>query len=254
MSSTSGQLPELELTWDSRNDETEPKTSPEELLAAAHAAVLRDAARARPDRRRLGPRGDHRHAKVSFELGIGITDITLVAQVESRRAPRRDAPRDRRARQGDVPASRRRSPASRSRSSCPTSRPRRTRRKRRPRSPATSSQRSTREADLRRGGRRDRRSPQPLRLTGHVPPSRRPSRSSSAPTSRRRSGSPIPPSTTTTARRRRSAGASRSSRRRTSSRRRGGRRGRSRRGPLATPSSPRWSPTTRPRSRGSRRS
>ena len=40
MSSTSGLLPEFEFTWDSRNDETEPLTSPEELLAAAHASCF----------------------------------------------------------------------------------------------------------------------------------------------------------------------------------------------------------------------
>jgi osmotically inducible protein OsmC len=38
VSSTSGKLPELEVTWTARTDEESGLTSPEELLAAAHAA------------------------------------------------------------------------------------------------------------------------------------------------------------------------------------------------------------------------
>jgi lipoyl-dependent peroxiredoxin len=83
MSSTSGQLPEFEFTWDSRNDETEPKTSPEELLAAAHAADFGMQLAHGLIGAGWDPDVITVHAKVSFELGIGITDITLVAQVES---------------------------------------------------------------------------------------------------------------------------------------------------------------------------
>ena len=36
-SSTSGELPELEVTWQARTDEDSGLTSPEEVLAAAHA-------------------------------------------------------------------------------------------------------------------------------------------------------------------------------------------------------------------------
>src|SRR2546430_14621871 len=38
VSSTSGQLPELEVTWEGRTNEDAGLTSPEELLAAAHAS------------------------------------------------------------------------------------------------------------------------------------------------------------------------------------------------------------------------
>src|SRR5580765_8401275 len=83
MSSTSGQLPELELTWDARNDETEPKTSPEELLAAAHASCFSMQLAHGLIGAGWDPEVINVNAKVSFELGIGITDITLVARVES---------------------------------------------------------------------------------------------------------------------------------------------------------------------------
>jgi len=83
MSSTSGQLPELELTWDARNDETEPKTSPEELLAAAHASCFSMQLAHGLIGAGWDPDVITVHAKVSYELGIGITEIVLVAQVES---------------------------------------------------------------------------------------------------------------------------------------------------------------------------
>ena len=83
MSSTSGQLPELELTWDARNDETEPKTSPEELLAAAHASCFSMQLAHGLIGAGWDPEVITVNAKVAFELGIGITDITLIARVES---------------------------------------------------------------------------------------------------------------------------------------------------------------------------
>jgi len=83
MSSTSEQLPEFEFTWDSRNDETEPKTSPEELLAAAHAADFSMQLAHGLIGADWDPDVITVPAKVAFELGIGITDITLNAQVES---------------------------------------------------------------------------------------------------------------------------------------------------------------------------
>ena len=215
MSSTSGQLPELELTWDARNDETEPKTSPEELLAAAHASCFAMQLAHGLIGAGWDPEVITVNAKVSFEIGIGITGIDARRAGRVRGHPGRAAPRDRRAREGDVPrlegARRRRDHARAARPPPPRTRTRRSSPRARSSRPST----RTKSADFRRGDRRAcrvRRSPQPLRLSRHVRRSRRPSRSSSAPTSRRRSGSPIPPSTTTTARRRRSAGASRSSR------------------------------------------
>jgi osmotically inducible protein OsmC len=83
MSSTSGQLPELELTWDARNDESEPKTSPEELLAAAHASCFSMQLAHGLIGAGWDPEVITVNAKVAFELGIGITDITLIARVES---------------------------------------------------------------------------------------------------------------------------------------------------------------------------
>jgi lipoyl-dependent peroxiredoxin len=87
MSSTSGQIPELLLTWNARNDETEPLTSPEELLAAAHASCFSMqlahglvGAGWEPDVITV-------NAEVSFELGIGITGIKLIAQVEAEGIP-----------------------------------------------------------------------------------------------------------------------------------------------------------------------
>ena len=55
---------------------TEPKTSPEELLAAAHASCFAMQLASRAGRRRLGARTAITVTrKVAFELGIGITDI-----------------------------------------------------------------------------------------------------------------------------------------------------------------------------------
>src|ERR1051325_10330018 len=83
MSSTSGQLPAFELTGDAGNDEREPKTSPEELLAAAHAADFSMQLAHGLIGAGWDPDVITVKARVAYELGIGITDITLVAQVES---------------------------------------------------------------------------------------------------------------------------------------------------------------------------
>src|SRR4051812_37320234 len=82
MSSTSGQIPELELTWDARNDETEEKTSPEELLAAAHASCFSMQLAHGLVGSGWDPDIITVTADVSFEVGIGITGILLTAQVE----------------------------------------------------------------------------------------------------------------------------------------------------------------------------
>ena len=83
MSSTSGQLPELELSWDARNDETEPVTSPEELLAAAHAADFSMQLAHGLIGAGWDPEVITVKTNVAFEIGIGITGIVLTAQVES---------------------------------------------------------------------------------------------------------------------------------------------------------------------------
>ena len=142
--------------------------------------LLRDAARARPRRRRLGAGGDHRPCEGLVRDRHRDHRHRRSSRGSSRRAHRRacsarspSAPR-RRAR------SRRRSPASRSRSSCPTS-------------PLEDEEDA---ADEERAlGDAESRSARPPRLTGLAaaapwPPSRRAdsSRSSSAPTPSRRSG------------------------------------------------------------------
>jgi osmotically inducible protein OsmC len=82
MSSTSGLLPEFEFTWDSRNDETEEKTSPEELLAAAHATDFCMQLAHGLIGAGWEPEVITTTAHVSYELGIGITGINIVCQVE----------------------------------------------------------------------------------------------------------------------------------------------------------------------------
>lgn len=87
ISTTSGLLPELEVTWSARNDETEEKTSPEELLAAAHASCFSMQLAHGLVGAGWEPEIITVSAKVSFELGIGITGILLTAQVESEGLP-----------------------------------------------------------------------------------------------------------------------------------------------------------------------
>jgi len=82
MSTTSGQIPELEMTWDARNDETDPKTSPEELLGAAHAACFSMQLAHGLIGAGWDPEVITTHATVAFEVGIGITGINLSTQVE----------------------------------------------------------------------------------------------------------------------------------------------------------------------------
>jgi len=83
ISSTSGLIPELDVTWDARNDETEEKTSPEELLAAAHASCFSMQLAHGLVGAGWDPEIITVSANVSFEIGIGITGIELTAQVES---------------------------------------------------------------------------------------------------------------------------------------------------------------------------
>ena len=97
-----GSCPSSSSPGTSRNDETEPKTSPEELLAAAHASCFAMQLAHGLIGAGWDPEVITVTAKVSFEIGIGITDIALVAQVESDGLPD-EILRDRRAREGDVP-------------------------------------------------------------------------------------------------------------------------------------------------------
>jgi lipoyl-dependent peroxiredoxin len=80
VSNTSGALPQLPVSWPSRSEEANGKTSPEELIAAAHAACfamglsygLADAG-TRPEELRTS-------ATVTFQPGEGITGIALTVR------------------------------------------------------------------------------------------------------------------------------------------------------------------------------
>ncbi len=87
ISTTSGLIPELDITWDARNDETEPKTSPEELLAAAHASCFSMQLAHGLVGAGWDPEVITVSANVAFEVGIGITGIKLTAQIESEGIP-----------------------------------------------------------------------------------------------------------------------------------------------------------------------
>ncbi|MGH2754201.1 MAG: OsmC family peroxiredoxin [Actinomycetota bacterium] len=74
---SSGVISDLEVTWASRAEEPEGRTSPEELIAAAHASCFSMAlsgglakAGNPPERLEVG-------ATVGFQAGVGITGIHL---------------------------------------------------------------------------------------------------------------------------------------------------------------------------------
>jgi osmotically inducible protein OsmC len=75
---TSGALGELNVTWASRSeDDTGGKTSPEELIAAAHAACFSMALSAELARAGSPPEELHTSATVTFQPGEGITKSAL---------------------------------------------------------------------------------------------------------------------------------------------------------------------------------
>jgi osmotically inducible protein OsmC len=81
ISTTSGTIPQLDVSWQARVDEDEPMTSPEELLAAAHASCYAMqltsgivGAGGEPEELRIG-------CEVSFEVGLGITQSALTARI-----------------------------------------------------------------------------------------------------------------------------------------------------------------------------
>ena len=80
VSNTSGALPELPVSWPSRSEDANGKTSPEELIAAAHAACFAMGlsfglanAGTPPDRLETS-------ASVTFQPGEGITGIALTVR------------------------------------------------------------------------------------------------------------------------------------------------------------------------------
>jgi lipoyl-dependent peroxiredoxin len=80
VSNTSGALPELAVSWASRSEEPDGKTSPEELIAAAHAACFamalsHELAQAGHTAERL-----ETSATVTFQPGEGIKSSELTVQ------------------------------------------------------------------------------------------------------------------------------------------------------------------------------
>ncbi|HEY4349422.1 MAG TPA: OsmC family peroxiredoxin [Gaiellaceae bacterium] len=80
-STTSGVIPQLDVTWRARTDETEPMTSPEELLAAAHASCYAMQLTSGI----IGAGGEPEELQiscaVSFEVGLGISESALTARI-----------------------------------------------------------------------------------------------------------------------------------------------------------------------------
>ena len=78
---TSGALGEQNVTWASRSeDDTGGKTSPEELIAAAHAACFSMALSAELARAGSPPEELHTSATVTFQPGEGITKSALTVE------------------------------------------------------------------------------------------------------------------------------------------------------------------------------
>jgi osmotically inducible protein OsmC len=81
VSTTTGALPELGVSWRARVDEDQTLTSPEELLAAAHAACFAMQFTHGLIGAGAEPEEMHVTAAVRFEPGLGITDSVLTARV-----------------------------------------------------------------------------------------------------------------------------------------------------------------------------
>jgi osmotically inducible protein OsmC len=81
VSTTTGALPELEVTWAARTDENRDLTSPEELLAAAHASCFAMQFTSGLVGAGWEPEEMTVSCEVSFEIGVGITGSKLEASV-----------------------------------------------------------------------------------------------------------------------------------------------------------------------------
>ena len=80
-STTSGALGEQQVSWPARSeDETGGKTSPEELIAAAHAACFSMALSAGLSRAGSPPEELRTSATVTFQPGEGITRVALTVE------------------------------------------------------------------------------------------------------------------------------------------------------------------------------
>lgn len=74
----SGALPTLAVDWKARSEEHGGKTSPEELIAAAHASCLSMALSARLGKAGTPPNSLDIRATATFVPGSGITTMHLV--------------------------------------------------------------------------------------------------------------------------------------------------------------------------------
>jgi lipoyl-dependent peroxiredoxin len=74
---TSGALPSLEVDWPARSEDGQTKTSPEELIAAAHAACVSMALSHALAQSGHPPDELKTSATVTFQPGEGITKISL---------------------------------------------------------------------------------------------------------------------------------------------------------------------------------
>ena len=80
LSTTSGVLPNLPVTWASRSEEPNGKTSPEELIAAAHAACFAMALSFALANAETPPARLETSSTVTFQPGEGITGIALTVR------------------------------------------------------------------------------------------------------------------------------------------------------------------------------
>jgi osmotically inducible protein OsmC len=106
VSSTSGTLPELEVTWEGRTNEESGLTSPEELLAAAHASCFSMALASGLVGGGWEPVEIKVSCTVAFEVGVGVVSSKLIANVEL---------------DGEIPDDKLRESAERAKLSCPIS-------------------------------------------------------------------------------------------------------------------------------------
>jgi osmotically inducible protein OsmC len=79
-STTSGALPELPVSWASRAESPDGRTSPEELIAAAHASCFSMALSNVLAGRGHAPERLETSATVAFQPGQGITGIALAVR------------------------------------------------------------------------------------------------------------------------------------------------------------------------------
>jgi osmotically inducible protein OsmC len=106
VSSTSGKLPELEVTWEGRTNDDSGLSSPEELLAAAHASCYTMALASGLVGGGWDPVEIKTSCTVGLEVGVGIVSSKLVTNVEL---------------DGEIPDDKLREVAERAKLSCPIS-------------------------------------------------------------------------------------------------------------------------------------